>query len=105
MTEFIQVFTTINDRSKAKEIAETLLEKRLAACVQISGPVSSLYRWQGKIAEDEEWLLIIKSDKEHYYELEKEVKRIHGYDVPEILAVPISDGNDAYLEWLEKELK
>ena len=93
MTEFIQVFITINDRSKAKEIAETLIEKRLAACVQISGPISSLYRWQGRIAEDQEWLLIIKSSGDHYGELEKEVKRIHVYEVPEILSVSISDGN------------
>ena len=105
MTEFIQVFITINDRSKAKEIAETLIEKRLAACVQISGPISSLYRWQGRIAEDQEWLLIIKSSGDHYGELEKEVKRIHVYEVPEILSVSISDGNEAYLNWLKKELK
>ena len=105
MTEFIQVFITINDREKAGEIAEILLEKRLAACVQISGPVSSMYRWQGSIAEDQEWLLIAKSGKELYPELEKEVKQIHVYEVPEILSVSISDGNESYLKWLENELK
>lgn len=105
MTDFIQVFITVNDRSKAKKIAETLLEKRLAGCVQVNGPLSSLYRWEGNIVEDQEWLLIIKSSNELFPELEKEVKRIHPYEVPEILALPVSDGNEAYLKWLKKELK
>ena len=105
MTDFIQVFITINVRSKAKEIAERLIDKRLAACVQISGPVTSLYRWEGKVAEDEEWLLIVKSSRAHYSELEAEVRKIHGYEVPEILAVPIADGNKAYFSWMKKELK
>ena len=104
MTDFIQVFITVNDGSKAKEIAETLLEKRLAGCVQINGGFSSLYRWQGRIMEDQEWLLIIKSCKRLYPELEREVKRIHPYEVPEILAVSVSNGNEAYLNWLESEL-
>ena len=105
MTDFIQVFITINDRVKAKEIAETLLNKKLAACVQISGPATSLYRWEGRIVEDEEWLLIAKSDKKHYSELEREIKQIHVYEVPEILAVPVEMGNDDYLSWLSRELK
>ena len=105
MTDFIQVFITVNDRSKAKEIAEILLEKRLAGCVQINGPLLSLYRWDVNIVEDQEWLLIIKSSKMLYPELEKEVKRVHPYEVPEILALSVSDGNEAYLRWLKKELK
>ena len=105
MTNFIQVFITINDRTKAKEIAETLLNKKLAACVQISGPATSLYRWEGKIVEDEEWLLIAKSSREHYGELEEQVKKVHVYEVPEILAVPVENGNEDYLNWLSRELR
>ena len=105
MSEFIQVFITINDRSKAKIIAETLLEKRLAGCVQISEYITSLYRWEGRIMEDQEWLLIIKTSNDLYSELEREVKQIHPYEVPEILALPVSHGNEAYLKWLRKELK
>ncbi len=104
MTEFIQVFITVNDREKSGEIAEILLEKKLAGCVQISGPLRSVYRWQGNILEDQEWMLIAKSDKDHYSELEKEVRRIHPYEVPEILAVPVWDGNSSYLNWLRDEL-
>ena len=83
----------------------SFIEKKLAACVQISGPLTSLYRWEGRLIEDQEWLLIIKSSKDHYSELEKQVRQIHVYEVPEILALSISDGNKAYLNWLEKELK
>ncbi len=104
MTDFIQVFITVNDREKAREIAEALIEKRLAGCVQISGPVNSMYRWQGRIMEDQEWLLIVKSDRKHFIELENEVKRIHPYEVPEILALPVKDGNSSYLKWLKGEL-
>ena len=68
MSGFIQVFTTVNDRLKAKEIAETLLNEKLAACVQINGPLTSLYKWEGRLVEDEEWLLIIKSNEENYDE-------------------------------------
>jgi len=105
MSNFIQVFITINDRSKAREIAETLLNKKLAACVQISGPATSLYRWEGRIVEDEEWLLIVKSSSEHYSELEEQVKKVHVYEVPEILAVSVEKGNEDYLDWLERELR
>lgn len=105
MTEFIQVYISINDRTKAKEIAETLLNMKLAACVQINGPATSLYRWEGRIVEDEEWLLIVKSSKDLYYELEDQVRQIHVYEVPEILAVSVDKGNEDYLNWLSRELK
>jgi periplasmic divalent cation tolerance protein len=101
MTEFIQVFITVNNNEKAREIAHMLIEKRLAGCVQISGPVNSVYRWQGRIMEDQEWLLIVKSDRNHFIELENEVKRIHPYEVPEILALPVAEGNISYLNWLK----
>ena len=105
MTDIIQVFITINDRSKARDIAEMLLDKGLAACVQITGPLTSLYRWEGKLVEDQEWLLIAKSSKVHYPELEKQVKQIHVYEVPEILAVQVENGNEDYFNWLNRELK
>ena len=104
MTDFIQVFITVNNSEKAREIAEALIEKRLAGCVQISGTITSLYRWQGRIMEDQEWLLIVKSDREHFIKLENEVKSIHPYEVPEILALPIAEGNNSYLNWLKGEL-
>lgn len=104
MTDFIQIFITVNSMEKAREIAETLIEKRLAGCIQIGGPITSIYRWQGRIMEDQEWLLIAKSDSAHFIELSNEVKRIHPYEVPEILALPVVEGNSSYLNWLKGEL-
>jgi len=104
MTGFIQVFITINDNEKAKEIAGILLEKKLAACVQISGPVTSLYRWKGNLEEDQEWLLTVKSSRALYPELEDLVRQTHPYEVPEILAVTVELGNNDYFDWMEKEL-
>ena len=105
MQEYLQVFVTIDDESKAEEIAGKIVEKRLAACVQITGPVKSLYRWGGKINKDREWLLILKTCEKLYDELEREIKNLHAYDTPEILAMPVVKGNIDYLNWLEEELK
>lgn len=103
MSEYIQVFTTIDSKDKAGNIARKVVEKKLAACVQITGPITSVYRWQEKINEDEEWLIIFKSRLELYDTLEREIKALHDYDVPEILAIPVVNGNRDYLDWLEKE--
>ncbi len=105
MAEFIQVFITVNDEAKAKGIAATLLEKDLAACVQISGPVTSMYKWKGRVEEDQEWLMTVKSSGRLYEELEEQVKLIHDYEVPEIIAVPIERGSNDYLKWMKEELK
>jgi periplasmic divalent cation tolerance protein len=103
MDEYIQVFTTTDSREKAGNIARQVVEKKLAACVHITGPVSSVYRWQEKINEDEEWLMIFKSRLELYEALEREIKTLHDYDVPEILAIPVVNGNKDYLDWLKNE--
>jgi periplasmic divalent cation tolerance protein len=103
MSEYIQVFTTTDSKDKAGNIARKVVEKKLAACVQITGPIISVYRWQEKINEDEEWLIIFKSRLELYDRLEREIKALHDYDVPEILAISVVNGNRDYLDWLEKE--
>lgn len=105
MPEYVQVFVTIDDEMKAVEIAENIVEKKLAACVQITGPVTSVYRWEEKLNRDKEWLLIFKSSEKLYDELEGEIKKLHTYDVPEILALPVEKGNKDYLNWLDRELK
>lgn len=104
MTEYLLVTTTTEKKEDAKIIASELIEKRLAACIQLVGPIMSLYRWNGKISEDEEWLLIIKTGKHRYQELERTVKEIHPYEVPEIIASPIIKGSSDYLKWLDTEI-
>ena len=105
MTDYIQVITTVEKRTDAETIADQLIYQRLAACVQISEPVQSRYRWQGKVASASEHVLTIKSRLNIFDELCALIEEIHPYDVPEILAFRIEQGSDAYLEWLGNELK
>ncbi|MEM2946539.1 MAG: divalent-cation tolerance protein CutA [Thermoproteota archaeon] len=105
MSKYIQVLTTTGGREEAEKIARILLERRLAGCVQVLGPVSSLYWWKGRIEEAEEWLCIIKSREDLYEELEKTIRENHSYEVPEIITMPIVSGSRSYLEWMSKELK
>ena len=104
MGKYLQVFTTVDDREKAELIADRLVEKRLAACVQITGPITSVYRWKGKKERSKEWLLIIKSDENHYLLLEEEIRSLHSYEIPEIVASPIVFGNRSYLAWIDDNL-
>ncbi|MHB8902581.1 MAG: divalent-cation tolerance protein CutA [Thermoguttaceae bacterium] len=103
MSDFIQVLTTTASQDEARQIAEVLVERRLAACVQISGPIGSVYRWQGRIESAEEWQCQIKTRQSLLDELSKAILELHPYQVPEIIAVPIVGGSRDYLEWLEKE--
>ncbi len=104
MREFILVITTLDDKDKAKIIARKLVEEDYAACVQILGPGESVYRWRGKVEEAKEWLLFIKTTSERYKGLETLIKRLHPYEVPEIIALPIIDGNEDYLRWIVDEI-
>ncbi len=103
--DHIQVFTTTEKKEDAENIARALIDKKLAGCVQIVGPVVSTYRWKGKIERAEEWLCFIKTREDLYGEIEKAVKAIHPYEVPEIIAVPVAGGSIDYMKWLDSELK
>ncbi len=100
MSDPIVVFVTCSSKEEASKIAHSLVQERLAACVNILSPIRSIYRWEGKICDDEEWLLIIKTQKQKFEELEKKVRSLHSYSVPEIIALPIIQGSSSYLEWL-----
>ncbi len=101
--EYIQVFVSASDEKEAFRIADELIDNKLAACVQIVGPVTSVYRWKNKKEKTSEWICIIKSKKEIYSKLENKIKEIHTYEVPEIVVLPIVNGNKDYLKWLEQE--
>ena len=105
MDEYIQVFTSTEKKEDAEKIATVLVEKRLAGCIQIVGPIISTYWWKGNVENAGEWLCFIKSKKTLYDELEKAIKEVHPYETPEIIAVPIISGSKDYLEWLHSELK
>jgi periplasmic divalent cation tolerance protein len=104
MGSFIQVTTTTELKEQAKKIADFLVGQKLAACVQILGPIESTYRWKGKIETAEEWLCLIKTQDDFYTEVEAAIKKMHSYETPEIIAVPIIKGSKEYLQWLDSEI-
>jgi len=99
----IVILVTVDSSETARKIAEILLETRKAACVTIIPKVESHYRWQGKVEFAEELLLFVKTRAELLDEVVDLVKKNHPYDVPEIIALPIVEGNHEYLNWIEKE--
>jgi periplasmic divalent cation tolerance protein len=105
MAEYIQIFTTTEKKDDAEVISREIVEKRLAACAQVVGPIISTYWWKEEIERTEEWLCIMKSRRDLFSELEVAIKSIHPYEVPEIVAVPIVSGSHSYLKWLDQEVK
>ena len=99
------VFTNLPERAAAERLADSLLEQRLAACVNILAPCRSVYRWKGDVQHDEEHPMLIKTTTERYPELEKALRAGHPYELPEIVAVPVERGLPAYLEWVAAETK
>jgi periplasmic divalent cation tolerance protein len=99
------VITNLPDRDSAAKLAHVLIERRLAACVNILSPCRSVYRWQGKIEDAEEFPVLIKTTRERYAELEAAIRSGHPYELPEIIAVPLAGGLSAYLEWVESETR
>jgi len=103
--KFIQVMTTSDSRQVAEKIADTLVAQKLAACVQITSPVRSLYRWKGKVEKAKEYICFIKTRRKFFKKVETVIKKLHNYEVPEIIALEIIDANPDYIGWLDKELK
>ncbi|WP_376794048.1 divalent-cation tolerance protein CutA [Thermogemmatispora sp.] len=103
MAEFLEVRTTIDSEEGAREIARQLVEQRLAACVQISGPIQSVYWWQGQIEQAQEWLCSAKTRADLYGAVEQAIRAVHSYEEPEIVAVPLVAGSEGYLRWLAAE--
>ena len=105
MTDKIVVLSACASAEEAAKIARSLVEKKLAACVNVLPAVRSFYRWKGVVEDDQESLLVIKSSRGLFDQLRAEIERLHSYEVPEVIAVPIVDGSEGYLEWLERELE
>ncbi|MBI2347199.1 MAG: divalent-cation tolerance protein CutA [Deltaproteobacteria bacterium] len=104
MEEFIVVYVTVGSAEEAERLAQALVGERLAACVNRLGPVRSVYRWQGQVEQSEEQLLIIKTKRELFGALKKRVQELHSYSVPEIIALPILEGSESYLQWLGEQV-
>ncbi|MGO9614059.1 MAG: divalent-cation tolerance protein CutA [Dissulfurispiraceae bacterium] len=102
--EPIVVYITAPNEEEAARIAKALIEERLVGCVNIIKGVRSIYRWQGKIQDDAEVLMVAKTQRQNFEALEKSVKDLHSYTVPEIIALPVIAGSDMYLMWLSEAL-
>jgi periplasmic divalent cation tolerance protein len=99
------VISNLPDRASAEKLAHALIDKRLAACVNILSPCRSVYRWEGKIEDAEEFPVLIKTTRERYPALEAAIRAGHPYTVPEIIAIPLAGGLPAYLDWVENETR
>jgi periplasmic divalent cation tolerance protein len=104
-TRFVQVSTTLAQREQAEALARRLVESGLAACVQIVGPIASVYRWKGEVCRDEETLLLIKSRRGLLDAIAKLFSEAHPYEVPELIATDIAEGGASYLRWLDESLE
>ena len=102
MPDYMVVLVTCGSEEEALKIALALVEDHLAACVNLVAPIRSIYRWEGKIWDEKEWLLIIKTQAKRFDELEKRVKSLHSYAVPEIISLPIEEGSSSYLNWIRE---
>lgn len=105
MTEYVQVLTTASSEEEAERIASDLLDRGLAACVQVVGPITSRYRWQGQLERATEWQCLAKTEAAAYPAVEKAIGAINSYDEPEIIATPIVAGSEGYLAWVGESLR
>ena len=105
MTDKIVVLITAASRRECKKIAKHLVEAKLAACVNITQGIESVYRWEGKITQDKEFLMMVKTTRELLQEIKRAVAKIHSYHTPEIICLPIIDGSRNYLQWVSDSVK
>ena len=104
MTDKIVVLTTCDSEQQAIELARALVEQRVAACVNILPGARSVYRWKDEIEDAAEWLLVIKSRRDLFPTLRAAVEKLHTYEIPELIAMPLVEGSEPYLAWLDREL-
>lgn len=101
--EYLLVLTTCSSEEEAGKIATALVSEKAAACCNIVGGIRSLYFWQGKLEDDKEVLLLIKTTSASFSRLREIIAKLHSYDVPEIIAIPIVDGSESYLKWISEQ--
>jgi periplasmic divalent cation tolerance protein len=104
MSEKLVVLITAGSQEEAERIARALVAEMLAACVNVIPGVTSVYRWEGQVQSDQEWLLVAKSRGDVLPDLVRRVQALHSYDLPEVIALPLVGGSDAYLRWIDKEV-
>ncbi|MBS3781443.1 MAG: divalent-cation tolerance protein CutA [Candidatus Thermoplasmatota archaeon] len=102
--EYIMVLTTTGNEKEAEKISKKLIEQNLGACVQILGPIKSTYSWEDELMKSEEWMCFIKTRSDKFRKVESKIKEVHSYENPEIIALPIIEGSQEYLEWVDEKV-
>ena len=104
MSQHLLVLTTIGSEEDAARLGRSLVEKRLVACVNVIGPVRSIFLWKGKVEDESERVLLMKTRADRYVDLETAIKELHPYEVPEVIAIPIERGSQDYLSWVDENV-
>jgi periplasmic divalent cation tolerance protein len=104
MTDKLLVLTTTGSEEEAHNIANALVERRLAACVNIIPRIHSVYRWEGKVEQADEWLLVVKTDRPHQEQVYTAIRELHSYSLPEFIAIAVEAGSKEYLDWMEEAI-
>ena len=99
------ILSTASSKDEAQHIARALVERRLVACVNIVGPIDSIYRWKGEVESAQEFLLMMKTDSDRFERVRDAVKSLHSYEVPEVIQVPVENGLPAYLQWISTSIE
>jgi periplasmic divalent cation tolerance protein len=105
VTDVVLILTTVPAAARAEAMARSLVDERLAACVNVLGPMTSFYRWQGSIEQEEERQVVIKTTRDRVAAVQRRLVDLHAYEVPEFLVLPVSDGSTGYLDWVRKETR
>ncbi|MBO0828142.1 MAG: divalent-cation tolerance protein CutA [Streptosporangiales bacterium] len=103
--EHVRVETTVGSADAAASLARPVVEQRLVACAQVVGPIASTYRWEGSVTTDQEWLVVMKTAADRLDDLVAQLRSVHPYDVPEIVATPVVGGNPEYLRWVTEQTR
>jgi periplasmic divalent cation tolerance protein len=103
--KYVIIFVTAPSEKIASQIGKMIISKKLAACVNIIPEIRSLYRWKNKICNDKEFLIIIKSSAKRFNELAVKIQKMHPYEIPEIISIPITKGSNSYMKWLSENIK
>jgi len=103
--EFIVIYCTVPNKNEGKEIAKALVESNYAACVNIIDKIESIFSWDGEIMEEKEAMLMIKTQREHFENVNRVIQKLHSYNVPEVIALPILEADETYLKWIAHETK
>jgi periplasmic divalent cation tolerance protein len=104
-SKFIVIFSTASSPEEASLIAETLVSEHLVACVNIVPGIQSIYRWKDGVQKDQEVLMVMKTEKSRFQEVERTIRSLHSYEVPEVISLPLENGFEEYLKWIENALK